>query len=328
MKRKILLTVLVLALMLTAVASLTACNKTEDLVILYERDDNLKNTYSMIAVDPNATFTDTNGNALAEGTVKLNTVGADAFINWMTAASTYDLIVNYGLADYGETLFYKLDGAPQSSATIPQATAETKVVKISTTTSVNDSGLLGYLEPIFEAAYGYDIQIASAGTGAAINAAKYGNADMILVHSKSQEVAFIDAGFARTVSGFSAERIAFMYNFFVLVGPKSDPADVAKAADIKAAFAAIAAKESTFVSRGDASGTHTKELSLWDTSLGITKDVENLPTSISGWYISAGQGMGACLTMAREKQAYCLTDKATFLTFDKNTQGNSFEDLL
>jgi ABC-type tungstate transport system permease subunit len=144
-----------------------------------------------------------------------------------------------------------------------------------------------------------------------------GNADLILVHSKSQEEAFIEAGFARVVDGFEAERISFIYNYYVLCGPSADPAGVKNAASVKDAFAAIAEGKFLFVSRGDASGTHTKELALWPADLGITKEAESF-VSYTEWYISANTGMGACLVMAEEMGAYILTDKATFLTFVAN----------
>lgn len=212
---------------------------------------------------------------------------------------------------------------------------ETKIVRISTTTSVNDSGLMPYLQPFFKADTGYDWEIASAGTGAAIKAAQYGNADVILVHSKKSEEEFVNAGFARTVDGYKAERISFMYNYFVLVGPTTDAAGAKDAATVKDAFAAIADNESLFVSRGDQSGTHNKEWTLWPAELGLKDNVvANIPTAIlfsdsnpDGWYISAGQGMGACLTMANEKGAYCLTDKATFLSYKNDKSGDKLPNL-
>lgn len=213
--------------------------------------------------------------------------------------------------------------------------AEEKIVRISTTTSVNDSGLMAYLQPYFEKDTGYKWEIASAGTGAAINAAKYGNADVILVHSKKSEEAFVSEGFARKVEGFDSERISFMYNYFVLVGPTADPAGAKTAATVKDAFSAIANNKSLFVSRGDQSGTHNKEWTLWPSSVGLTDNVvANIPQSIlysesnpAGWYISAGQGMGACLTMANEKNAYCLTDKATFLSYKNDPAGDKLANL-
>lgn len=203
-----------------------------------------------------------------------------------------------------------------------------KVVRISTTTSVNDSGLMAYLQPYFKADTGYDWEIASAGTGAAINSAKYGNADVILVHSKSSEETFVEEGFARTVEGYAQERISFMYNYFVLVGPSSDPAGVTTVKettdDVKEGFAKIASTESTFISRGDQSGTHNAEVKLWPSDLGITNDDG---CARYDWYVSAGQGMGACLSMANEQNAYILTDKATYLSYKNSADGDKLPNL-
>ena len=119
------------------------------------------------------------------------------------------------------------------------------------------------------------------------------------------------------VDGFTAERTSFIYNYYVLCGPSADPAGAADAASVMDAFAAIAAGKYTFVSRGDASGTHTKEISLWPADLGITAEADSF-VDYTEWYISANTGMGACLVMAEEMEAYILTDKATFLTFVAN----------
>ena len=175
---------------------------------------------------------------------------------------------------------------------------ENPVIRMSTTTSVNDSGLLPYLLPVFEEATGYTVEVQSAGTGAAIQKAVDGNADLILVHAKASEEQFI-------ADGYGVERIPFMYNYFVVVGPADDPAGIKDCADAAEAFEKIEEAEALFVSRGDESGTHKAELKIWG---------DDVPEADDEWYISAGQGMGACLTMASEKGAYCLTDKATFLS--------------
>ena len=154
-------------------------------------------------------------------------------------------------------------------------------------------------------------------SGKSINNAKMGNADLILVHSKKQEEAFIEAGFARVVDGFEAERVSFIYNYYVLCGPSADPAGAASAASVKDAFAAIAEGKYAFISRGDNSGTHTKEIALWPADLGIAAEAETF-ADYTAWYVSANTGMGACLVMAEEMEAYILTDKATFLTFVAN----------
>ena len=286
-----------------------------DTCILMEADDNMLNTYSALAVNAEAPFVDADNNPVPD--VYVNTAGADALIQWLLTDEALNMADEYGVAEYGEHLFYIKDGAPVYTGEIAPATEETKVVRLSTTTSVNDSGLLAVLIPAFEAAYGYDVDIQSAGTGKAIAAAKAGNADLILVHSKSQEEAFVAEGFARTVEGFEAERVSFLYNYFVLCGPSADPAGAKDAASVLDAFAAIAEGEYTFISRGDGSGTHTKELALWPADLGITVEAESF-APYTGWYVSANTGMGACLVMAEEMDGYILTDKATFLTFVAN----------
>ena len=286
-----------------------------DTMILKEADEKMLNTYSMIAVNPEAPFVDADGNAVSD--VAVNTAGADALIQWLVTEEALTLAAEYGKEEYNDTLFYVLDGVTKYEGEIAAATEETATVRLSTTTSVNDAGLLAAILPVFEEAYGYTVEIQSAGTGKAIAAAKNGNADLILVHSKKQEEAFVEEGFGRVLEGFDAERISFLYNYFVLCGPSADPAGVAAAESVLDGFKAIADGKYTFISRGDASGTHTKELSLWPEELGIAAEAETF-ADYTDWYVSANTGMGACLVMAEEMGAYILTDKATFLTFVAN----------
>ena len=285
-----------------------------DTCILMEEDENMINNYSLLAVNPDAPFTDADGNAVTD--VKINTVGAQALIEWMLSEAS-ELIAGYGVEEYGDKLFYLKDDAPKYDGKIAAANDETKLIRLSTTTSVNDSGLLDYLLPVFEKEYGYKVEVQSAGTGKAIAAAKYGNADLILVHSKKQEEAFVSEGFSYTLPGFDSERLCFMYNYFVLCGPSDDPAGVQDCDSVLDAFAKIADGKYKFISRGDNSGTHTKELSLWPESLGISAEPESF-ADYTDWYTSANAGMGACLVMAEQMHAYILTDKATFLTFAAN----------
>lgn len=177
------------------------------------------------------------------------------------------------------------------------------VIRLSTTTSVNDSGLLPELEKRFEAKTGYDLDIISNGTGAAIALGKSGDADVLLVHSKAAEDEFV-------TSGYGVKRIPFMHNFFIIAGPGNDPAKIKTVTTAVDAFKLIALKESTFVSRGDNSGTHNAELKIWKTAAITPK---------GSWYVSAGAGMGACLNIAGETQAYILTDKATYLATKDDT---------
>lgn len=183
---------------------------------------------------------------------------------------------------------------------------------VSTTTSLYETGVLDVLKTRFETQYPeYNVSFISQGTGLAIETAKNGDADMILVHSPSQELGFME-------TGFGVNRKIFAYNFFIIVGPASDPAGIA-GMDPLDALTTIAEKgvtgEALWVSRGDNSGTHSKEKSLW-ASTGL--DLENLKTeTIEGtsdpWYIEAGAGMTATLQLANQKDAYTLTDVATFL---------------
>lgn len=200
--------------------------------------------------------------------------------------------------------FAACGGKPDDPSTsAPDSTVEASekgTIRLATTTSVNDSGLLNYLLPEFEKESGYKVEVASAGTGIAIGYAKSGDADLLLVHSKAQEETFIEEGYAST------ERLSFMYNYFVIAGPKDDPAKVADAETAADAFKLIAEAKAPFASRGDNSGTHNKETGIWETA-------ELDPTSES-WYNSLGSGMGDTLTKANEMKAYVLTDKATFLS--------------
>lgn len=306
------------ALMLLSLCAFAFADDAEpavDLGILKEADDNMINTYTLIAVNPAAPFTDADGNPVSD--VAINTVGAEALIDWLLSAEGNELEAGYGVEDFGDALFYLKDGAPVFEGEITPATEETKVIRLSTTTSVKDSGLLGYLLPIFEEKYGYTVEVSSAGTGKAIAAAQYGNADLILVHAKAKEEDFVNAGYGYVLPGFEAERLTFMYNYFVLCGPSADPAGVEAAASVKDAFKAIADGKFEFVSRGDGSGTHTKELALWPEDLGIAAEPETF-ADYTDWYVSANAGMGACLVMAENDGAYILTDKATFLTFVAN----------
>ena len=199
-------------------------------------------------------------------------------------------------------------GGKKEEATTAQSTTAAApanaVIRLSTTTSVNDSGLLPYLLPVFEKETGYKVEVQSAGTGAAIQKAEDGNADLILVHAKQSEEEFL-------AKGFGVERLPFMYNYFVIVGPKDDPAGIKDCKDAASAFAKIQQSGSKFVSRGDDSGTHKAELKIWGE--GKAPDPAK-----ADWYISAGKGMGDCLTMANEMGAYCLTDKATYLSMQKD----------
>ena len=184
----------------------------------------------------------------------------------------------------------------------PIVPEEPKVLRLTTTTSVNDSGLMEYLRPYLLEEANIEMEIVSMGSGAAIEAGQRGDADVLLVHSPAAEKTFVE-------EGYGIQRSTFMYNFFVIVGPESDPAGV-KDLSAKDAFIKIRDAKSKFVSRGDNSGTHSKEKAIWKLA---ELDYDSLSTE-TDFYISAGTGIGATLTMASEQDAYTLTDLATYLS--------------
>jgi len=197
---------------------------------------------------------------------------------------------------------------------------------LATTTSTYDSGLLDAILPNFESRYGAEVEVIAVGTGQALQLGQNGDADVILVHARQREDEFIAAG-------YGVNRQDVMYNDFVIVGPPDDPAGVRGMTDAPAALSRIARAGSPFISRGDDSGTHIKEQSLWaETDIpqvdapSIKKKDATFRRPAGDWYLSIGQGMGAALTAADEKQAYTLSDRGTFLARKKN--GLSLEILV
>src|SRR6266853_7016584 len=169
--------------------------------------------------------------------------------------------------------------------------AQDRSIIVASTTSTQDSGLFGYLLPLFKAKTNIDVKVIAQGTGQALDTARRGDADVVFVHAKAQEEKFV-------AEGFGVKRFDVMYNDFVLIGPKSDPANINGSRDIVAALMAIAAKHAPFVSRGDRSGTHQAELALWR-GAGI-----DIATGRGPWYRDIGQGMGAALNAASGMNGY------------------------
>ena len=183
-------------------------------------------------------------------------------------------------------------------------------LKLATTTSTENSGLLAVLNPPFEAKYNVKVDVISVGTGKAMRLGRNGDVDLILAHAPAAEQKFVS-------EGYGIEREPVMHNDFLLIGPASDPAGLRQAADIGDAMTRLLNARHPFVSRGDDSGTHKKEKNLWQAT-GRT------PTG--GWYLSVGQGMGVVLRIANDKQAYTLTDRGTYLAYrDKLSLGILFE---
>jgi tungstate transport system substrate-binding protein len=176
------------------------------------------------------------------------------------------------------------------------------IVLIQSTTSTQSSGLYEYLLPIAEDALDLDIRVVAVGTGQALRNAERCDGDLLITHAQDREQAFVAAG-------FGSARYNLMYNDFVLVGPASDPAGVTTAPDIRAALGLIAAAQTPFASRGDDSGTHLKELSLW-------YGIADVDAASGTWYRETGSGMGATLNISVGMSAYTLTDRATWIAFE------------
>jgi tungstate transport system substrate-binding protein len=182
------------------------------------------------------------------------------------------------------------------------AYAQEKSIVVASTTSTEDSGLFKHILPLFKAKTGIDVKVVAQGTGQALDTGRRGDADVVFVHAKSAEEKFL-------AEGAGVKRYPVMYNDFVLIGPKSDPAGINGGKDIIAALKVIKDKSAPFISRGDRSGTHIAELNLWKAA-GIDIEKDKGP-----WYKSIGQGMGAALNTAAASNAYVLSDRGTWLSF-------------
>ncbi|MFY9599795.1 MAG: extracellular solute-binding protein [Pseudolabrys sp.] len=181
------------------------------------------------------------------------------------------------------------------------AIAQEKSIVVASTTSTQDSGLFDYLLPLFTQKTGIVVKVLAQGTGQALDTGRRGEADVVFVHNKSSENRFID-------EGDGVKRVPVMYNDFVLIGPRNDPAGIRNLKDVAKGFEAIKAKSATFISRGDRSGTHLAELRIWHKDVGI--DIEN---DRGSWYTSIGQGMDAALQMEVASNGYVLSDRGSWI---------------
>ncbi len=268
--------------------------------IAYESSEEiLRNTYSVILVNPEK-HPDANLDAAAE------------FAKWLISKEGQDAIASYEVSN--DTLFtasYSASSLPADeqwfwgNITIGKASG---TIILATTTSTRDSGLLDFLLPKFYEVSKVRINVVALGTGAALDTAKQGNADIVMVHAKSLELEFVQ-------EGHGIHRVEFMYNTFVLLGPESDPAGVKNATSIVEAFQRIYFSKSLFISRGDNSGTNVKELLIWDMANITILPTDTTWASQNKWYIETGQGMSATIRIAIEKNAYTLSDKSTWLFY-------------
>jgi tungstate transport system substrate-binding protein len=198
--------------------------------------------------------------------------------------------------------YFALGAALAISAAALPASAQEKSIVVASTTSTQDSGLFGFILPKFKTKTGINVKVIAQGTGQALDTGGRGDADVVFVHAKSQEQKFV-------ADGFGVKRFPVMYNDFVLIGPKADPAGIKGGKDILAGLKAISDKGSPFVSRGDKSGTHSAELRLWKAAA-----LDPAATK-PGWYREIGQGMGAALNTAGAMRGYVLSDRGTWISF-------------
>jgi len=188
-------------------------------------------------------------------------------------------------------------------SSVAAATAQEECIVVASTTSTQDSGLFNHILPIFKAKTGITVKVIAQGTGQALDTGRRGDADVVFVHARPQEEKFV-------VEGFGVKRFPVMYNDFVLIGPKSDPAGIGGTKDIVAALKTIRAKGAPFISRGDRSGTHAAELALWKLA-----GIDVAGPGRGPWYKEIGQGMGSALNTAAAADAYVLSDRGTWISF-------------
>ncbi len=191
---------------------------------------------------------------------------------------------------------------PSGAPTSPQ-----ERLRVATTTSLYDTGLWEYLEPVFEEQYGVELDVIYAGTGKALEYGRRGDVDIITVHSRAREEQFV-------AEGYGLARVPFAYNYFLIIGPEADPAGFKALSPVEAFRKLMSAASYGFISRGDDSGTHSKEKNIWESAGYDYETVRNA----GDWYLESGNGMGPTLRMASEKQAYTLTDMGTFLAYRSN----------
>lgn len=218
-------------------------------------------------------------------------------LSWLLTIALF--VMGCGATATSPTAIATQSVARPAAMSTPSTTSTREILRLATTTSTADTGLLDFLLPEFEKANNTKVDVVAVGTGQALELGRKGDADVVLVHARAQEDQFVAEGHAK-------ERFDVMYNDFIIVGPKDDPAKAASQTAAKDALKAMMDTQALFVSRGDKSGTNTKELSLWAT-------LNVAPTKELKWYNAIGQGMGETLLFANEKQGYTLADRGAYL---------------
>lgn len=267
-----------------------------DTVVLRSDDPELNAQYILLAVNSEGPF--------HSEEISLNEAGADALIKWLMGEQARRILESYGIEEYGEAVFSLPEEAESYGGWIPNAAEETKIIRLSVTDTIQESGILEELLPVFEETYGYTVEVQSTSASGTLTSAKMGIFDLVLTENSEGAEAFVAAGYARVVDGFESEMTVLCGSEYLLCGPKDDPAGVADRESLIEAFAAIGEGEYIFLSRGDGSSVHKLEQSLWP------EDQE-----FGNWYISADTEMGPLLVMNEMEGGYILADKLTWLQY-------------
>lgn len=264
-------------------------------VVLRSGDEALQAEYILLAVNSEGPF---------HSEIELNEAGVDALVKWLVSKENRAVLEDFGVSEYGEAVFTLPEEPVSVQSWIPNATEETKTIRLSVVDTLEQSGILEQLLPIFEETYGYTVEVQDTSASGTLSAAKLGIFDLVLTEQSDAVENFITDGYARVVNGFETEAVTLCGMEYLLCGPKDDPAGAAGAETIPDAFAAIAAGEYKFLSRGDDSTVHKLEQSLWPAD-----------QAFGDWYLSVDTEMGPLLVMNEFEGGYVLTDKLTWLQY-------------
>lgn len=263
--------------------------------VLRSGDEELQAEYILLAVNPEGPF---------HSEVTLNKDGADALIHWLMSKQARTILESYGRSEFGEAVYSISEEAESYGGWIPSATEENQTIHLSVADTIEESGLLDVLLPLFEESFGYTVEVQTASASGTLTTAKLGIFDLVLTEKTSATESFVVDGYARVVDGFESEMTVLCGSEYLLCGPKDDPAGVAECATLSEAFAAIAKGEHIFLSRGDGSTVQKKEESFWPVG-----------QEFGEWYLSVDTGMGPLLVMNEFEGGYILTDKLTWLQY-------------
>lgn len=265
-------------------------------VVLRSGDAELQAEYILLAVNPEGPFHSED--------ITLNEKGTEALVRWLLGDTSRQTLETYGTEEFGEPVFSVPEKPKGYLGWIPDADEETKTIRLTMVDTLEENGILEELLTEFEETYGYAVEVQSTSASGTLTMAKLGIFDLVLTEKSEATDAFITDGYARVLNGFEAEELPLCTLEYLLCGPKDDPAGVAEAENLADAFAAIAKTESRFLSRGDDSTSHKREVALWPAN-----------QAFGDWYLSVGTDMGPLLVMNEFECGYVLADKLTWLIF-------------